>query len=65
MLKNSNKLKGKDKNCLPKINELDSKILKNLLKDGRTGYYEIAKQCGVSKNKIWKRCRSMEKKRDN
>ena len=47
---------------MPKINELDSKILKNLLTEGRTGYCELAKQCGVSKNKIWKRCRSMEKK---
>ena len=45
-----------------KINKLDSEILKILLKDGRTGYYEIAKQCGVSKNKVWKRCRAMEKK---
>ena len=47
---------------MTKIDELDSKILKNLLQDGRAGYYEIAKQCGVSKNKIWKRCRAMEKK---
>ncbi len=47
---------------MPQINELDSKILKILLKDGRTGYYEIAKQCKVSKNKVWKRCRAMEKK---
>jgi len=47
---------------LPKINELDSRILKNLLQEGRMGYYEIAKQLGVSKNKIWKRCRAMEKK---
>ncbi len=45
-----------------KIKELDSKILKSLLRDGRTGYYEIADQCGVSKNKVWKRCRAMEKK---
>lgn len=44
------------------IKELDSEILKSLLKDGRTGYYEIAKQCGVSENKVWKRCRAMEKK---
>ena len=44
------------------INELDSKILKILLKDGRTGYFEIAKQCGVSKNKVWKRCKAMESK---
>ncbi|MGA3111294.1 MAG: Lrp/AsnC family transcriptional regulator [Candidatus Bathyarchaeia archaeon] len=45
-----------------KIKELDSEILKRLLKDGRTGYYEIAEQCGVSKNKVWKRCRAMEEK---
>ena len=45
-----------------KINELDSKILKNLLTDGRTSYCEIAKYCGVSENKVWKRCRTMEKK---
>ena len=45
-----------------KIKELDSEILKSLLKDGRTGYHEIAKQCGVSKNKVWKRCRAMEEK---
>ena len=47
---------------MPKINELDSKILKNLLKDGRKGYDEIAKECEVSANKVWKRCRAMEKK---
>ncbi|MGD0996093.1 MAG: Lrp/AsnC family transcriptional regulator [Candidatus Bathyarchaeia archaeon] len=47
---------------MPKIDELDSRILKNLLADGRTGYDKIAKECGVSKNKVWKRCRAMEKK---
>ena len=47
---------------MSKIDELDSKILKNLLQDGRTGYYEIAKKLGISKNKIWKRCKAMEKK---
>jgi Lrp/AsnC family transcriptional regulator for asnA, asnC and gidA len=47
---------------LNKIKELDSEILKSLLKDGRTGYHEIAKKCGVSKNKVWKRCRAMEEK---
>jgi len=47
---------------LHKVNELDSKILKTLLRDGRTGYCEIAEQCGVSKNKVWKRCRSMERR---
>ncbi len=45
-----------------KLKELDSNILRSLLRDGRTGYYEIADQCGVSKNKVWKRCRAMEKK---
>jgi len=44
------------------INELDSEILKHLLKDGRAGYDKIAKECGVSTNKVWKRCRAMEKK---
>jgi DNA-binding Lrp family transcriptional regulator len=44
------------------VSELDSKILKILLKDGRTGYDSIAKDCGDSKNKIWKRCKAMEKK---
>ena len=47
---------------MPKINDLDSLILKILLKDGRTGYSEIANFCGVSKNKVWKRCRAMEKR---
>jgi DNA-binding Lrp family transcriptional regulator len=45
-----------------KINELDSEILKILLKDGRTSYDTIAKECGEPKNKIWKRCKAMEKK---
>ena len=44
------------------MNELDAKILKNLLNDGRISYEELAKVCETSKNKVWKRCRSMEKK---
>jgi Lrp/AsnC family transcriptional regulator, regulator for asnA, asnC and gidA len=44
-----------------KINELDSQILKNLFQDGRRGYNEIAEECGISENKVWKRCRAMEK----
>lgn len=44
------------------MNELDAKILKNLLKDGRISYEELAKVCLTSKNKVWKRCRAMEKK---
>jgi DNA-binding Lrp family transcriptional regulator len=45
-----------------KISDLDSEILRNLLRDGRMSYEEIAKKCGVSKNKIWKRLKSLEKK---
>ena len=41
------------------MNELDAKIIKILLSEGRTGYDEIAKECGASKNKVWKRCMSM------
>ena len=44
------------------MSELDSKILRNLLKDGRISYDELARSCGSSKNKVWKRCRAMEKK---
>ena len=47
---------------MPKISELDSRILKILLKNGRTGYDSIARECGEPENKIWKRCKSMEKK---
>lgn len=47
---------------MPKINDLDSKILRELLKDGRMAYEELGKKCGVSKNQVWKRCRAMEKK---
>ena len=45
-----------------KISELDSRILKSLLQDGRKGFASIAKECGVTKNKVWKRYRAMEKK---
>jgi Lrp/AsnC family transcriptional regulator for asnA, asnC and gidA len=45
-----------------KISELDSKILKALLQDGRESFAEIAKSCNVTKNKVWKRYKSMEKK---
>lgn len=62
MLKANKNKKTKGKNVVPKLNELDSKILKHLLIDGRKGYDEIAQECGVSKNRVWKRCKSMEKK---
>jgi DNA-binding Lrp family transcriptional regulator len=44
------------------MSELDAKILGHMLKDGRISYVELAKKCKVTKNKIWKRCRAMEKK---
>ena len=44
------------------MSALDANILRNLLKDGRISYVELARKCGVSKNKVWKRCRVMEKK---
>ena len=44
------------------INDLDSRILRSLLKDGRLGYEQIAREFKVSRNKIWKRCKAMEKK---
>jgi Lrp/AsnC family transcriptional regulator for asnA, asnC and gidA len=43
------------------MSELDGKILGNLLKNGRISYVELANKCRISKNKVWKRCRVMEK----
>ncbi len=45
-----------------KVSELDSKILKYLLQDGRESFAEIAKKCNVSKNKVWKRYNALEKR---
>jgi len=47
---------------LAKTSELDSKILKILLNDGRTSYDAIAEECGETKNKVWKHCKAMEKR---
>ncbi len=47
---------------MQKLSELDSKILRILLEDGRTGYETIAELCDEPKNKVWKRCRAMERK---
>lgn len=60
-LENPNSL-NKRKELLSKITGLDSEILRILLKDGRTGYCEIAKKCNATKNKVWKRSRAMERK---
>jgi DNA-binding Lrp family transcriptional regulator len=45
-----------------KLNVLDSKILKTLFQDGRKSFAEIASECDVTKNKIWKRYKAMERK---
>lgn len=58
----SDKAYNKSEKHVPKISELDSRILKILLKDGRTGYDAIAELCEEPKNKIWKHCKAMEKK---
>lgn len=44
-----------------KINAIDAKILKDLLKNGRKSFTEIAKECGTTKNIIWKHYREMKK----
>jgi len=41
--------------------EIDTIILKNLLKDGRKSFTTIAKECGTTKDVIWKHYRKMEK----
>jgi Lrp/AsnC family transcriptional regulator for asnA, asnC and gidA len=38
-----------------KIDEIDAKILKALIKDARTSFAEIARDCGISTNAIVKR----------
>ncbi|MCX8150800.1 MAG: Lrp/AsnC family transcriptional regulator [Candidatus Bathyarchaeota archaeon] len=43
------------------IDEIDVKILKSLIKDSRTNLKEIARECGVSSNAIFKRIRNLEK----
>ena len=47
---------------LHRINEIDAKILGNLLKDGRLPYDDLAERCDATKNTVWKRCRSLERK---
>lgn len=39
-------------NARPKIDEVNVKILKTLLKDARTSFADIAKDCGMSTNSI-------------
>jgi len=47
---------------VPEISDTDAIILRELLKDGRIGYDELAIKCDSSINKVWKRCRILEKK---
>ncbi len=42
------------------MNEIDAKILKELLKDGRKSFAEIAEQCGTSKDVVTKRYKKMK-----
>jgi DNA-binding Lrp family transcriptional regulator len=44
------------------IDKIDAIILKKLLKDGRTRFADIAKECDTTKDIIWKHYRKMEKK---
>lgn len=43
------------------IDEIDAKILTSLLKDARTSFAEIARNCGVSTNSIVKRFYKLKK----
>lgn len=44
-----------------KLDEIDAKILKTLLKDGRKKFTEIAKEAHVSKDIIWQHYNNMKK----
>jgi DNA-binding Lrp family transcriptional regulator len=44
-----------------KLDEIDAKILRELLKDGRKEFTEIAKEAGVSKDIIWQHYTKMKK----
>ena len=45
-----------------KIDEIDAKILKDLLKDGRKEFIEIAKEAQVTKDVIWQHYTNLKKK---
>jgi Lrp/AsnC family transcriptional regulator for asnA, asnC and gidA len=47
--------------CQVQIDEIDAKILTSLLKDARTSFAEIARNCGVSTNSIVKRFYKLKK----
>ena len=43
------------------IDNIDSRILRDLLRDGRKDFAEIAKEIGVSKNAVWQHYSKMKK----
>ena len=43
-----------------KIDETNAKILKDLLRDGRKDFADIAKECNATKNTIWRRYTKMK-----
>ena len=43
-----------------KLDEIDAKIIKALLKDARTSLKDIAKDCGLSSNAIHKRIHNLK-----
>src|SRR3989304_2387009 len=45
-----------------KIREIDAKIIKELLHDGRKSFVEIAKEFGVTKKKVWKHYKELKNK---
>ena len=46
-----------------KIDEIDAKILRNLLIDGRKSFTLIAREVGVSKTIVWQHYKKMQKKK--
>ena len=46
---------------ISRIDEIDAKILKDLLVYGRKPFTEIAKEAGTTKNIVWQRYKRMKK----
>jgi Lrp/AsnC family transcriptional regulator, regulator for asnA, asnC and gidA len=44
-----------------KIDRVDAQILKDLLRDGRRNFADIAKECHVTKNTIWKHYKKLQR----
>jgi DNA-binding Lrp family transcriptional regulator len=47
--------------AMKELEEIDIKILKILLKDGRTNFTNVARQCNVSKDVIWTHYKDLKK----